>query len=193
MKTLTPQIYQFLQSELQFEKVAHLSSNPFLPFPYPVHWYKIFFILCRIGLFWPFTSWRRPTWPTRARPWQRDKPLVQREGKTRDHETTCFICYINLLGTDTLRNFKIFIMNQNKDHYKYIFVHLKSMFNFDAASETIFDIFSSSIFLLSCLLLPARRHTSIQNGLFQLITGVSISITERSEIKIQYQSIVLRS
>ena len=90
VKTLTPQIYQFLQSELQFEKVCLLSSYP-LPFPYPVHWYKIFFILCRIGLFWPFTSWRRPTWPTRARPWQRDKPLVQREGKTRDDETTTFI------------------------------------------------------------------------------------------------------
>ena len=36
VKTLTPQIYQFLQSELQFEKVGLLSSYP-LPFPYPVH------------------------------------------------------------------------------------------------------------------------------------------------------------
>ena len=62
-----------------------------LSYPYPVHWYKIFFILCRIGLFWPFTSWRRPMWPTRARHWQRAKQLVQREGKTRDDETTSFI------------------------------------------------------------------------------------------------------
>ena len=36
VKTLTPQIYQFLQSELQFEKVGLLSSYP-SPFPYPVH------------------------------------------------------------------------------------------------------------------------------------------------------------
>ena len=36
VKTLTPQIYQFLQSELQFEKVGLLSSYP-LSFPYPVH------------------------------------------------------------------------------------------------------------------------------------------------------------